>query len=277
VSDRTGAILRKLRAIDIPSAMQLSVEAGWNQTSEDWRTLIELAPEGCLAIEIDGELASTTTLVSYGRRLAWIGMVLTRMSYRGRGFARRLLVEALELAKQMGIETVKLDATDQGRPLYEKLDFRSEQPVERWEGPALRKAPSTTDLSDNCPQQNWQARDPSAFGVDRSTLLEKLARRKPPLSIGCSYLLTRPGRLTGYLGPCLAQAPATARSLMERALENASPSGWSWDLIPSNTNAVAIARDLGFTRKRRLMRMVRGKDLHTEEQLIYALAGFELG
>ena len=107
-------------------------QAGWNQTAEDWRMLIDLAPESCLAIEMDSELAATTTLLCYGTRLAWVGMVLTKIKFRGQGLARRLLSEALKLAGQMNIETVKLDATDQGRPLYEKLGFRCEQPVERW-------------------------------------------------------------------------------------------------------------------------------------------------
>ena len=66
--------LRRLRAEDIPAATQLSAQAGWNQTEGDWWTLLELSPEGCLAIEVDGHLAATTTLLCYGRRLAWIGI-----------------------------------------------------------------------------------------------------------------------------------------------------------------------------------------------------------
>ena len=36
--------LRRLRAEDIPPAAQLSAQAGWNQTEEDWRTLLDLSP-----------------------------------------------------------------------------------------------------------------------------------------------------------------------------------------------------------------------------------------
>ena len=273
----SDAILRKLTTSDIPAAEELSVEAGWNQTSDDWRMLIELAPQGCLAIEVDGELASTTTMLCYGKRLAWVGMVLTRISYRGRRLARRLLTHALALADHMGIETVKLDATDQGRPLYEKLGFRCEQTVERWARPAFAYAGVLTPVPEVSSQKDWRAADLRAFGVDRSELLERLASRKPPLSIECSYLLTRPGRVTGYLGPCISDKQGTARTLLERALENRSLVGWSWDLLPKNTSAVALARDLAFTPQRRLMRMVRGKDLRAQEDSIYAIGGFELG
>ena len=111
MNDCAGAILRGLVPRDIPAALELSQQAGWNQTAEDWRMLTDLAPEGCLAIQVDAELAATTTLLCYGRRLAWIGMVLTKVPYRGRGFARRLLTQALKQADEMRIETVKLDGT----------------------------------------------------------------------------------------------------------------------------------------------------------------------
>lgn len=275
MGDCDDAILRLLSAKDIPAAVELSAQAGWNQTGEDWRMLIDLAPEGCLAMEVDGELAATTTLLDYGRRLAWIGMVLTKLQYRGRGLARRLLTQALAQADQAGVETVKLDATDQGAPIYEKLGFRSEQTVERWSRPGSVDAPglrSNAQLS-----EEWRGVDLHAFGADRSQLLERLARRNAPFSVMRSYLFTRPGRQTAYLGPCVCDTPETARTLIERALETAVSSGWSWDLFPQNASAVAIARDLAFAPRRRLLRMVRGKDLHGKEDAIYAIAGFELG
>jgi GNAT superfamily N-acetyltransferase len=276
--------MRRLAASDLPAALELSEQAGWNQTGDDWRMLINLAPEGCLAIEVEDELAATTTLLCYGRRLAWMGMVLTKKSYRGRGFARRLLTQALSLADQMAIETVKLDATDQGRPLYEKIGFRSEQPVERWTRPGTRGRTGATDPVGERPterpteNENWRMADHRAFGVDRSDLLEKLARRDhPPFVIDDSYWLTRPGRYSHYLGPSVCDTPRTARALIERALATAGKRDCSWDLFPANTGAAAIARDLAFTPTRRLQRMVRGKDLRANIDSIYAIGGFELG
>jgi GNAT superfamily N-acetyltransferase len=269
-------ILRKLTFADIPGALALSTEAGWNQTIEDWQTLVSLSPQGCLAIEVDGEIASTATLTCYGHRLAWIGMVLTRIKYRGRGFAMRLLNETLRLADEWKIESVKLDATDLGQPLYEKLGFRAEQPVERW----WRAGSSTSNeshISPEAPGQNWHAADRDAFGADRSDLLVKLAKRNIPLTEKNAYLLVRPGRTISYLGPCISDTPVTARHLLQSAMRNASPGGWFWDLLLATQPAVAIAKELGFAPKRHLLRMVRGKELRGNEQKIYALAGFELG
>src|SRR6266704_1005113 len=211
MSDRAGVVLRRLLASDIPAAMQLSEQAGWNQTTEDWRMLMDLAPEGCFAIEVDGELAATTTLICYGRRLAWIGMVLTSASYRGRGFARRLLTKALKQADQLRIETVKLDATDQGRPIYEKMGFRFEQEVERWSRSGSGDS-SGIELAIDVPATpNWQVADRDAFGIERFGLLQRLARRGSSLFIENSYLLTRPGRQTEYLGPAVCDSHRIAR------------------------------------------------------------------
>jgi acetyltransferase (GNAT) family protein len=81
-----------LHAADLSSAMELSHLAGWNQTIDDWQTLLWLDPEGCFGIEVDDRIVATTTLLCYERRLAWIGMLLTMPDYRRMGFAlwRRL-------------------------------------------------------------------------------------------------------------------------------------------------------------------------------------------
>ena len=266
--------LRTLRADDLPAAFELSAQAGWNQTEEDWRLLLELGPEGCLGIEVDGQLVATTTLFCYGRRLAWIGMVLTRAEYRRRGLARKLLTYCLEQAHRMGIETTKLDATDQGQPLYQKLGFHPEQEIQRWSRPGESAAPLAAGGMSVA--EPWQSSDLLAFGADRSILLRRLAQRHPPISTAQSYLFSRAGRVTAYLGPGVSDHPETARRLIAECVESTS-CGWSWDLFPRNQEAVAIANELGFSPQRHLVRMARGKELPEKENAIYAIAGFELG
>jgi GNAT superfamily N-acetyltransferase len=274
MTESCNAKMRRLRTEDISIAAQLSAQAGWNQTEEDWRTLLELSPEGCLAMEVEGHLAATTTLLCYGSRLAWIGMVLTSLEYRRRGLARALLANALEQADKMGIETIKLDATDQGQPLYETLGFRTEQEIERWSRPGGNTVQlPATQTSVNEP---WRDSDSQVFGADRSQLLDRLAQLNPPRSISESYLFSRPGRVSAYLGPCIGENPGTARRLIEKCVLN-TKCGWSWDLFPRNQGAVALARDLGFSPQRHLLRMARGKELQEKVNTIYAIAGFELG
>ena len=274
--------LRLIKASDFAAALELSRAAGWNQTPEDWRMLLEVAPDRCLGIEAEGRLVATTTLLCYQQRLAWIGMVLTHPDYRGRGFARRLIAAALDRADSLGVETVKLDATEQGRPLYEGFGFRAEQPVERWSRSALPKlqAPETRPAESKNPSSLSQALrelDTQAFVADRSIMLQELAQRSSLHSSPNAFLFARAGRATEYLGPCVAADPAAARAIITGTINSSAHTGWSWDSLPANKDAVTLASELGFSRQRCLTRMVRGKPLHGHDEMVYAIAGFELG
>lgn len=267
--------LRELRGADVAEALEISAAAGWNQTADDWRMLIELSPGGCLGIEVGDRLAATATLLCYGRRLAWVGMVLTRVEFRGRGFARRLLTCVLERADALGVESVKLDATEEGQPLYEKLGFRAEQPIERWARCGSGELAET--FMSTSSESAGQCSDFEAFGADRSALLQKLADREAPSQSTRGFAYSRPGRVAATLGPCIATDETTARVLIKQRLGEIGESDCFWDILTANDKAVAMAASLGFAPTRRLLRMVRGQTCRGKEQLIYATAGFELG
>jgi GNAT superfamily N-acetyltransferase len=234
--------------------MELSTQAGWNQTPEDWRMLMRLDAKGCFGVEVEGRLVATTTLLCYGQALAWVGMVLTRIEWRGRGFARNLLTTALARADQLGIATVKLDATEQGQPVYEKLGFRAEQPVQRW----FREA-STPAAAQTAPQKTLSRAcldlDSEAFGTDRSQLLGELGKRSA----------------------ISAKSREAAQTLIESHVRDSPANIWYWDILSKNRGAISLAQELGFKPQRNLLRMVRGKELSGNDNLIYAIAGFELG
>jgi len=259
--------VRLLQEQDIAIAMELSAEAGWNQTPDDWRTLLQLAPDGCFGIDADGRLVSTATLVCYGRKLASIGMVLPTAAYRRRGFARSLLEHCTARADQLGVESLKLDATDQGQPLYESLGFRVEQPVERWWRAGRRSKGHTL------PSRYSAGSDQQAYLADRSQLLRVLATRGPVRANGDAFCFSRPGRKANYIGPCISPSANEARELIEQAAGVDS----YWDVLPQNRTALELAIELGFQPQRHLVRMVRGRDLRGKEDWIYAIAGFELG
>jgi ribosomal protein S18 acetylase RimI-like enzyme len=263
-----------LRPTDVATALELSMVAGWNQTEDDWRMLMNLAPQGCFGIDADGDLVATTTLLPYGKQLAWIGMVLTKPEYRGRGFARTLVTHAIESADSQGIRTVKLDATEQGQRLYESVGLEAEGLVERWSRPGT---PNLRVTGAKFNSDQLSALDLAAFGASRSAMLEKLARHSHVYAGTNAYLFARAGRVTAYLGPCVASDPASAQAFITNTLQAHSSLVWSWDILPHNRNAVALASELGFTRQRVLTRMGRGVPLRGRDDMIYAIAGFELG
>jgi GNAT superfamily N-acetyltransferase len=265
------SMVRLLTKKDIPAAFALSDGAGWNQTEEDWYRLLRLEPLGCFGYQEEDRIVATTTLLCHGTELAWLGMVLTHPDYRRRGLARQLVEAALAVADSRGIGCVKLDATDQGRPLYQQLGFEDEQPVERWYRP-----PGPLPVS---PQSGWQAApdsplDRAAFGADRSRFLATLGDAQ---CLDEAFALHRSGARALYLGPCIARDPVTAASLLRGLVTSYAGEAWFWDMLPQQTLAVEIARTLGFAPVRHLMRMRRGLPLSADDSLVYALGGFEAG
>jgi hypothetical protein len=71
--------------------------------------------------------------------------------------------------------------------------------------------------------------------------------------------MSRPGFLATYLGPVVASSPTTAKSIICKLCAKTARSIF-WDIPGPNLDAVQIARDLGFTPVRDLIRMRLGHD-----------------
>ena len=240
--------IRLLRPGDLAACMALKEEAGWNQTEQDWLQLFDAAPEGCFGVEADGSIVATTTAVCYGTKLAWIGMVLTAGHYRRQGLASALLRHTLDYLADKGVDGIKLDATEMGRPVYLRFGFEDECTVERWLRP----------------------------GTPARLFQEQLR------DLGASVARGRPGSKAAYFGPCRAATSADARMLLDWFLGLHSGEAIYWDILPDNRPAVELARERGFAPVRKLMRMARSgrpgaAHLPTDIEHTYAIAGFEWG
>ena len=113
----------RLQGGDIPAALRLSTQAGWNQMETDWRRLLDLWPPFCLAGKVNGELVATATLVRYGEAIAWVGMVLVDAAHRRRGYGTAMTWAALREAAARGAVAATLTATAMGYPIYIKMGF----------------------------------------------------------------------------------------------------------------------------------------------------------
>ena len=127
--------IRPLTAADLPTAMVLKTEAGWNQLEAGWRRFLSMQPDGCFVAELDGEPVGTTVTCIFGD-VAWVAMVLVARRARGRGIGTAMMRHALKFLDERGVPTVRLDATPMGQPIYERLGFVPEYTLVRFEGPA---------------------------------------------------------------------------------------------------------------------------------------------
>lgn len=276
--------LRTMTMADIPAGMRLKHLAGWNQTTADWRCFLESSPRGCFAVEVDGNVVGTAATIVYEQRFAWIGMVLVDPEFRGRGIGTCLLRKAVEHLDEIGIRTMKLDATPAGRPIYQKLGFQDEYEIERWllNRPAPDAAPAAglRSVSDRVLRL-----DRETFGADRGSLLRSLAAENPDFVMAAEregemagYTFGRRGTLADHLGPWIARDEETAKQLLDEFLGRSKRGTIFVDALKDRRFVPEMLLARGFKVSRPLTRMVRGSNSYPgRPELLCAILGPEFG
>jgi len=292
-------MITALRADDIPAAMALKNELGWNQTEEDWARFLRLAPEGTFKLLVGNELVGTALAFVFDD-VCWVGMVIVRQAYRGQGHGNMLMQRCLEHAAARRCTLVQLDATSDGVSLYARLGFKPEyligtcrgrivppegaeglgsaESLERGEGAeSLELAPVCAgDLPE------LAALEAEALGANREALLRELVgglpagRRAGQVAPGrggmvCrgssgelrGFLLYRPGHHSVQLGPLVARDEAAAAQVLRAAFREIcgrSPECGVTLTVPLYNQAMlGELRRWGLPVTPRLTRMFRGR------------------
>lgn len=279
----------RLTDSDLSAGRALSDEAQWNQTQNDWRFLLSTG-HGFGLEDSDRALAASAVVLPYGRRIAWIGMVLVSASARRQGLATLLLRHCLAWCRAQGLVPL-LDATPAGRPVYMSLGFADVRKLTRWRCAPAVAAPSggeqahfpgkvgTFDL-DRCVE--W---DEPRFGADRRALLQMLEASHPDLAFQLvgnqgelrGYCLGREGRLATQIGPVMAETEPEALELLEEALHRAR--GPVLLDVPDGRMLFEQAlKTRGFQPERPFTRMACGSvNEFGRPGCVFAIAGPELG
>jgi GNAT superfamily N-acetyltransferase len=274
--------IRLLFESDIPAAMKLKEAAGWNQTEADWRRLLKLEPHGCFAAIENDQLVGTTTTTTYKEDLAWIGMVLVDPQHRRRGIATRLMETALSYLDGK-VAVIKLDATAEGRPVYEKFGFKTESLVERWRASIKWRPTKREDAAIDL--EALFALDRRAFGADRSQLIKCLIDDSPiaPVLVTgessslTGYALARTGTRATYIGPVVTTDTAQVEDLLDRILVQLSGTSVYIDFSTECGVSSSVLADRGFVKERDLIRMSYGSRSVKTSPLVIAIAGPEIG
>ena len=277
------AQIRVMTAADIPAGMRLKEIAGWNQTRGDWERFLAAGPRGCFVAEACGAVVGTAATIVYEGRFAWIGMVLVDPAWRNHGIGKRLLAMAINYLDGCKVSSIKLDATPQGKILYEKLGFVAEYELDRWHLPTAPAAPKAIEplpLTEDVLNL-----DREVFGADRGALLHSLALEHGRFLVKArtngkltGYSFGRQGALADHLGPWVAQDEASARSLLEEFLRRSCQAKVFVDAVRDNAWATLLLRGKGFQPSRPLTRMYRGRnDFPGRPGLQGAILGPEFG
>jgi GNAT superfamily N-acetyltransferase len=276
--------IRALTRDDIPLGLRLSRQAGWNQLDQDWLRLLDLDALGCFAAERDGTPVATLTCTRYGP-VAWIAMMLVDQNCRRQGIGRALMAHGLQWLDGQGIETVRLDATPLGQPLYESLGFVPEYALTRFGGRPI-ETPRSAAILPGDPRHRTALLefDEQISGFDRGRLVERLIAEQPDslqIRAGAGdaldgYALSRPGHHAIQVGPCLAR-PESGSALLADVLSRHHGEPVFVDIPDGHEASRELAERCGLTPLRPLLRMCRGQPVAERTEQIWAIAGPDLG
>jgi GNAT superfamily N-acetyltransferase len=259
---------------DAQAGLVLSTEAGWNQNEADWRFFLA---QGIVFGLRDGDrLVATAALLPYSAGNAWISMVLVTADFRRRGIATKLVDVCLRVATRRGL-TSWLDATPAGAAVYGPLGFTPTLQLRR-----LRlEKPQGTGASRPLSAGNLDAlaaRDGSAMGFDRSTLLSEFSARPGSriLSDDRAMALVRNGRTARQIGPLLADRADQALALAD-AIVHSETGPWLIDAVHSQEEFLNGLVQSGWSIERPFQRMRSGRPTAPLAQLPFAVAGPEFG
>lgn len=122
-------IVDLLRKENIEDIVALSSYIGWDYNGEEIETIFD---SGIVygVWNRRKELIASAAIILYGEKVASIGMVIVHPDYKGRGIGKAITDSCI---KSVSTQTpIMLIATDEGKPLYEKLGFRAVSYVSKY-------------------------------------------------------------------------------------------------------------------------------------------------
>ena len=280
--------MRSATDADLPVIGALREAVGW--TVHDWALRAVLEPTEARCVVVADAL---DRIVGVGSGIAYdalgvVGNMVVAEDHRRRGVGSAVLEAIIDfLARERGCSRLELNATSEGRPLYERHGFETigdssvgrigrDIGLEPDESVAIRRA-GTGDLD------ALAAYDRPRFGGDRGFLLRLL------LAEAASHFLVaeRAGEMVGYgcvrvdgprIGPMVADAPSVAQTLLWNAFE-AVPGvdEWRLNLPPGNRAGAEWLRGLGVEVEPWDGRMARGPQILRRDDTIYGMTVGALG
>jgi GNAT superfamily N-acetyltransferase len=118
-----GFEIRELSAADVDAAVALARAQGWRDRRRFYDFVLRTTTCQPLAGVLGGRVIATGLATASGP-VGWLGAIVVDAEFRGRGFGRAVTEELCHRLRAAGCTTLSLEATDAGRPMYEKMGFQ---------------------------------------------------------------------------------------------------------------------------------------------------------
>ncbi len=251
---------------DMDLCLGLFKVAGWGNTTDDLRRMLNYEPGGCFIASLGGVDVGMVASTGYGD-VGWIGNLIVLPDWRGRGIGASLMMKAIRHLEGSGASSIRLDSVQKAIPLYTRLGFREQYWSLRFTGEGREYTTHGVESMTAADLDTITSFDGPLFGPDRGRMLRRVQNDFPDLcfvSRGPSglegYIMARVGDGTTRIGPwvCLPGRPEVAEALLE-ALMMEERGEKLWVGVPeANQASVEILGKHGFVSLPSSLRMCRG-------------------
>lgn len=259
--------IRELREDEIPLLKDLAPPEWQTNVATIFRRHFGRAYFFPLAAELDGVLVGSGNGLVQGNT-GWLGNIIVKPEYRGRGIGRALTQALMGLLKLQAVQYQVLIASPMGEPIYRKLGFEVTGSylffARETASPSTAKVPGVRALTTEDAAQVF-ALDAAITGERRQPFLAGF------LEGGWVHLEPR-GAVDGYYLPDLGNGAVIATNdvaglaLMQQKLND----GASSSVVPNqNKVAVDFLRSNGFVETQHAPRMALGPDAPWQPERVY--------
>lgn len=259
--------LRPMRTEDLASCHAMSLHLHWPHRLADWQFHHQVSSSWAVELEEpDGarSVAGSGMLCPLGEDYASLGLVIIKDELQGRGLGRAMMQRLLQDA---GSRNVILNATEAGRPLYEKLGFVVTDTLSQHQSTTASATPVLAPGARIRPLRQDEvpallALDRHASGMDRSGLLV------PLLASSEVAVLEQDGQVKGVaylrefgrgrvIGPVIAGEVEDAKTLIAHWI-HAYPGAYLRIDVPGRTGLKPWLQEIGLTCVDNVVSMCRG-------------------
>jgi len=210
-----------LGSADVERCMDLAERVGWPRERAKWEMIFALGP----GFGIVGAGGALSAMVAFPRHegASFVAMMAVDPAAQGRGLGRALLGQAMRRPGQ----PLMLYATEEGRPLYERLGFREVDRASKHVGiptlPSGWTAPGAVRVATSSDHAAVVESDARGFGVRRASLLQLLSSRAERTVVDAhgGFAIRWSNGHVAVVGPIVARSEDAAIALCDAAIVGA--------------------------------------------------------
>ena len=179
-------------------AIALAKSHGWRDRRRFYDFVFRVPTCQPVVAVVAGRVVGTGLATAQGS-VGWLGAIAVEAGCRRRGIGRAMTEELCRRLRAAGCTTLSLEATDDGRPMYERMGFRLAATYHQLQAGHLPEAPAAPA---GARVRRLEPADfPAIYELDRLATAEDRSAALEVMARDGGWVLERDGAVCGFLVP----------------------------------------------------------------------------